>query len=160
MTSRSPQDSSLKAAISVAEMARMVGLSRNHFWVLAKRGVFPMPTYSVTNKRPFFDIEAQQVCLRVRETNIGVDGGFFLFNAPRKNGAAPSPVAVTSHGGKKSKPNERTVGLLRAIKHLGMDVTAEQVEAAVVAVYPQGLPAEDGQAIRALYLHLKKAVGG
>ena len=155
MTARLPQDSSLKAAISVAEMARMVGLSRNHFWVLAKRGVFPMPTYSMTNKRPFFDIEAQQVCLRVRETNIGVNGGFFMFNAPRK-GTAPA----TSQIGKRSKPSERVVGLMNAVKHLGLEVTAQQVEAAVAEVYPQGLPAQDGQAIRALFLHLKKVVSG
>jgi hypothetical protein len=159
MTARQPQDSSLKAAISVAEMARMVGLSRNHFWVLAKRGVFPLPLYSVTNKRPFYDLEAQEVCLRVRSTNIGVDGGFFMFNAARKNETtAPSPAA-TSQNGKRSKPSERTVGLMKALKHLGLEVTAQQVESAVVAVYPQGLPAEDGAAIRALYLHCKKAVG-
>jgi hypothetical protein len=133
-------------------MSRLVGLSYNHFRSLCKRGVFPMPSYTINNKRPFFDIEAQQACLQVRQTNIGHNGAYVLFYGARK---AP----VISQSGKKSKPSERAVVLAKALKHLGLTVTAEQVEEAVSVVFPQGLPPDDGQAIRSLFLHFKKAVG-
>jgi hypothetical protein len=152
MTSRFPDHSSPKAAISVAEMARLVGLSYNHFRSLCKKGVFPMPQYSVNNKRPFFDIEAQQACLQVRQTNIGHNGAYVLFYGPRK-------TPVISQSGKKSKPNDRAVALAKALKHLGLTVNPEQVDEAVPPVFPQGLPPDDGQAIRSLFLHFKKAIG-
>jgi hypothetical protein len=155
MTSRFPEHSSPKAAISVAEMARLVGLSYNHFRYLCKKGVFPMPQYSVNNKRPFFDIEAQQSCLQVRQSNIGHNGEYVLFYGPRRQAV----VSETSQGGKKSKASDRAVGLATALKHLGLTVTGQQVDEAVPVVFPQCLPAEDGQAIRSLFLHFKKANG-
>jgi hypothetical protein len=156
MTARIPEHSSPKAAISVTEMAKIVGLSVNHFRQLCKRGVFPMPSYSTHNKRPFFDIEAQQVCLQVRQTNIGHNGAYVLFYGPRQSEASGQP----NGGGKHEKPSERAVGLAKSLKHLGLDVTAQQVEEAAAEVFPQGLPSEDGQAIRALFSHFKRSMSG
>lgn len=158
MTARFPDDSSKKAAVSVAEMARTVGMSRNHFWSLCKRGVFPMPAYSTANKRPYFDIAAQQACLQVRQTNIGHDGLYVIFYGPRRKTEAE--VSRTSSGGKavKVKASDRATTLAKALKHLGLDVTGQQVDAATPEVFPQGLPAEDGAAIRAFFLHFKKAL--
>lgn len=156
MTARIPDHSMAKAAISVAEMARLVGLSVNHFRSLCKRGVFPKPQYTTTGRpRPYFDIEAQQVCLNVRQSNIGNDGAYVIFYDRKK---ADTPQ--TSPIGKKAKPSDRAEGLAKAIKQLGLVVTGQQVEDAAVVVFPQGLPAEDGQAIRALFVHLKKSLSG
>ena len=151
MSHRTPNDSSPKAAISVAEMARLVGLSYNHFRALCRRGVFPMPTYSLVNKRPFFDIDAQEACLQVKETNIGHDGRYVIFYGPRKKTEAP---AVSQIG--KNRPSGRAAELAKALKHLGQDVSAQQVENVIGEVFPEGVPAEDGQAIRSLFLHFKK----
>ena len=38
-----------KAAVTVAEMARMFGMSRARFYQLQKAGVFPTPVYDVSN---------------------------------------------------------------------------------------------------------------
>lgn len=153
MTARIPEHSSPKAAISVTEMAKMVGLSVNHFRSLCKRGVFPMPSYSTHNKRPFFDNEAQQVCLQVRQTNIGHNGAYVLFYGPRAK-----PEAIST--GKRGKPSERATGLAKALKHLGQEVTAQQVESALPEAFPSGIPSDDGQAIRVLYSYFKKAMNG
>ncbi len=155
MTHRLPNDSQPKAAVSVTEMAKMVGLSVNHFRSLCKRGAFPMPSYSIHNKRPFFDIEAQQVCLQVRQTNIGHNGSYILFYGPRQR-----DESMPNGTGKKGKPSEHAVGLAKSLKHLGLEVTAQQVESALPEVFPNGVPSDDGQAIRALYSHFKKAMNG
>ena len=44
----------IKAAISIADMARMVGLSRARFYQLMGT-TFPWPVYSLSNRRPFYD---------------------------------------------------------------------------------------------------------
>jgi hypothetical protein len=55
-----------KTVVSVAEMARMVGLSRARFYQLVGEGIFPSPLYSVHTRRPFFSEEMQAICLEVR----------------------------------------------------------------------------------------------
>ena len=62
-----------KAAVTVAEMGRMCGLSRARFYQLIG-ATFPMPVYDVATRRPFYDEEAQKVCLEVRRRNCGIDG--------------------------------------------------------------------------------------
>jgi len=125
-----------KAFVSVSGMARMVGLSRGHFWELCKQGVFPRPAYSISNNRPFYDVEAQEACLRVRATNVGHNGEPVIFYANR-NGEEPAQV-------KGPRTDPRYASLSRILKQkLGLDVTPQQVEAAAKTLFPEGLPAEN-----------------
>jgi site-specific recombinase XerD len=57
----------LKAAVTVAEMARMLGMSRSRFYQLIGKA-FPQPSRD-EGGRPFFDEEGQKVCLEVRRRN-------------------------------------------------------------------------------------------
>jgi len=59
-----------KAAVTVAEMARMLGLSRARFYQLQSAGVFPSPVYLVSNRRPIYVEEMQEVCIEVRRRNF------------------------------------------------------------------------------------------
>src|ERR1700751_4531911 len=77
-----------KAAVTVAEMARMVGLSRARFYQLMQAGAFPWPVYAVSTRRPIYVQELQEVCLEVRRRNCGIDGKPVLFYA-RRLGSAP-----------------------------------------------------------------------
>lgn len=156
MNARFPNSSPAKAAISITEMARLVGMSRNHFFCLCKRGVFPMPVYALSNRRPFFDLDAQQECLRVRASNIGANGQYVMFYPPR-NKQLDSPAEGAT---RKTKPTERAVELAKALKQLGLMVTPQQVDAALVEVYPDGPPAEDGVVVRALFQHWRRSKGG
>jgi hypothetical protein len=57
-----------KVAVSISEMARMVGLSRQRFHQL-KGTTFPEPMRDPETNRPFYDEELQQLCLEVRRRN-------------------------------------------------------------------------------------------
>ena len=72
-----------KFAVSVAEMAKMVGLSRARFYELMEAGVFPRPERHAESGRPFFSEEQQKVVLGVRLRNRGVNGKAVLFYARR-----------------------------------------------------------------------------
>src|SRR5437016_4078439 len=79
-----------KIAVSVSDMARMVGLSRARFYQLMKLGVFPCPLRDPSKKRPYFDQKLQETCLEVRRRNCGVNGEPVLFYA-RRQPTAPAP---------------------------------------------------------------------
>lgn len=145
-------DIPLKMAVTVAEMASMVGLSRARFYQLQKAGVFPPPKMNEAKKRPFYDQEAQKVCLEVRRKNCGVNGQVVLFYARRKE-IAPRKARPKKEGPKKPAQAE----LVEAIKGLGLAVTTAEVSAAVAELYPGGTSGrEDGDVIRSVFLHLKR----
>lgn len=141
-----------KAAISVSEMARMLGMSRARFYQLMNDGVFPLPRYEVSTRRPFFDEEAQNCCLEVRRRNYGSNGRTVLFYPPRS--AAPSKPRPTKI---KPKANSELVELIDSLSGLGLAVTAQQVEAVLRECYPNGIADTDkGEVIRTLFLSIKR----
>src|SRR5687768_1003504 len=79
-----------KVAVTVAEMARMVGLSRSRFYELVEAGVFPPPVYCVTTRRPLYPEELQRTCLEVRRRNCGVNGRPVLFYSRGHRTPAPA----------------------------------------------------------------------
>ena len=72
-----------KAAVSVSEMARIVGLSRARFYQLMSDGVFPKPKYDESTNRPYYDEEAQAECVLVKRRNVGINGQVVIFYASR-----------------------------------------------------------------------------
>ena len=84
-----------KAAVTVAEMARMVGLSRARFYQLLGT-TFPWPVYDVSTRRPIYVEEQQSICLEVRRRNCGIDGKPVLFYARRNGGPLPVIALLTS----------------------------------------------------------------
>ena len=83
-----------KAVVTVAEMARMLGLSRARFYQLIGTAL-PYPIFDVRTRRPFYSEEQQRVCLEVRRRNCGIDGKPILFYA-RRGGAPSSPTRKRS----------------------------------------------------------------
>ena len=140
-----------KAAVTVAEMARMLNLSRQRLHQLIGTA-FPYPVYDIKTRRPFFTEELQRVCLEVRRRNCGVDGKAILFYARR--GGAPSPTKRT----KKVKVNGAHVAILDAVKSLGLvSATANQVDAAIKVLFPRGVESEDqAEVIRGVFVHLQR----
>lgn len=139
-----------KAAVSVSEMARMVGLSRAQFYAYMGT-VFPHPLYRITNRRPFYDADLQRECLSIRQTGIGHNGQYVLFNAPRRE----SPPTGKRCG---RRENGRIAELLEAVRHLGLEVTKEQLKTAVSELYPSGLPAIDAETIRKVFHGLRRSI--
>ena len=140
-----------KAAVTVAEMARMLNLSRQRLHQLIGTA-FPYPVYDIKTRRPFYTEELQRVCLEVRHRNCGVDGRPILFYARR--GGAPSPAKRT----KKVKQNGAHVAILDAVKALGLvNATANQVGVAIKVLFPRGVEAVDqAEVIRGIFVHLQR----
>lgn len=153
------QNQQTKVAVSVSEMARMVGLSRARFYQLMGEGCFPKPSYSPETGRPYFDETQQVVCLDVRRRNCGIDGKPVLFYARpvkiRPTDPRPRRPAVTRP---QEDEHELNADLLDAVKSLGLTTaTAAQVKAAVVMSFPQGIEGiGHGEIVRKVFLHLKR----
>lgn len=149
-----------KSAVSVAEMARLVGLSRARFYQLMKEGVFPQPVYDVATRRPYFNQEMQQLCLEVRKRNCGMNGKPVLFYAARHPlGSQQRPLKKPKVG---AKPKQQYAELLDGLQALGLEsVTAAQVEPLVKELFPGGVQNVDGgQVIRAVFLRIKRPNSG
>jgi hypothetical protein len=143
-----------KAIVSVAEMARMVGLSRARFYQLVKTGVFPAPLYHISTKRPFFTEEMQAVCVEVRHRNCGINGTPVLFYARR---IGPVMLKTTAKR-TPARDNSQITELVEGVRCLGLTtVNAPQVERVVREMYPNGVNGIDqGTVLRAIFLRLMR----
>ena len=138
-----------KNVVSVAEMARMVGLSRSRFYQLVGT-TFPVPLYDVATHRPFYDESMQQICIDVRRRNCGVDGKPVFFYCRGAN--APLPK-------RKPKPakSSQYVDLIDGLQALGLATTAERVAEAMHFLYPKGAGAtSESEVLRSVFLHIKR----
>ena len=144
-----------KTVVSVAEISRIIGLSRARFYQLMNEGVFPSPLYDVATRRPFFNEEMQAICMEVRRRNCGVNGKPILFYAARH------PLGVKSTPVKKPKAEPKSksqyTDLLAGLRSLGLEITAAQVEPVVNELFPTGIQNLDsGEVIRSVFLRMKR----
>lgn len=139
-----------KAVVTVAEMARMVGLSRARFYQLMSTA-FPYPVYDVATRRPCYDENMQKTCFRVKQRNCGVNGKPILFYARRAT-ALPSPATA-----RRKPATSKTDPLLQSVRSLGLaSATPADVAAAVAALYPNGVTGVDtGEVVRGVFLRIK-----
>jgi hypothetical protein len=146
-----------KAAITISDMARMVGLSRARFYQLIGTA-FPWPVYSLATKRPYFSEELQRICLDVRRRNCGVDGRPVLFYARQLSLTAKPRPKRKPVAKKTPTPDDGLLDILEGVRALGLSMTTyAQVEAVVKSAFPQGtreLP--PGEVIRAVFLSLQR----
>jgi hypothetical protein len=142
-------------------MARRCELSRSHFNLLIRAGIMPAPLYDLRNRRPFYDAELQQICVRVRETSIGADGKYVVFYDRRSvNQAAASPTRLNRAARSLA---HATAGvavhaeLIEGLVALGIQPTVAQVETALRACYPAGHDGiDEGTVLRELWRHLRR----
>jgi hypothetical protein len=145
-----------KAVVSVAHMARMVGLSRQRFYQLMGT-TFPYPLYHVATRRPFYPADLQQVCLDVRRRNCGIDGKPVLFYATGHRPTVQKPMGRR----KPSAKNNKYAGLIEGLTALGLFVSQNQVVEAVDRVFPNGVESTDqGEVLKTVFLHLKRQDSG
>ena len=141
--------SSAKSVVTVSEMADLCQLSRSRFYDLIEAGVFPKPVKHPSSKRPMYDRDMQEKCLEIRETGIGANGVPVLFNRKPKKG-----LPLPRRKAEEKKPDH--ADLLDALKGLGLTTTAQVVNEAVAALYPNGLTGIDqGDVVRKVFLHLQ-----
>src|SRR5436853_880475 len=125
-----------KSAVSVTEMAGMVGLSRARFYQLVRRGTFPPADQDAVTARPCYFEEKQRQILEARRRNCGVDGQAILFYSRRRDlGTVKAPPRPT-------KPKGMMNQYADLIDHLAdakVFVTATQVDAVVKQKFPGGI---------------------
>jgi hypothetical protein len=142
------QNKSQKAVVSVVQMADMLGLSKSRFYALVQAGVFPQPVRHQSCKRPVFDADLQQKCLEIRHTGIGHNGNPVLFNRKRRKSAQSKA--------QQQPVSEEQAELIEALKSLGLTASAEEVQAVIQELYPDGWNGIDqGEVVRRVFLKLR-----
>ena len=147
-----------KAAVTVAEMARMCGLSRSRFYQLIG-SAFPQPERQPGTGRPIYTEALQEVCLEVRRRNCGMDGKPILFYARRLGSA---PIRQKPPKPKLEAKRGDVSALLDGLNALGLTTaTGEQVLRVTQELYPKGTEGMDpSQVLRDVFLHLKRQNSG
>ena len=140
-------DNNLKAVCSVTEMAKKLDLSRARFYQLQKMGVFPKPAYCTRTKRPFYPLDLQRRCIRIRKTGIGHNGLPLVFYSRKKDKS-------------QCRPHLDYKQLTDILRQMGLNVKLNTVNNSVKVLYPKGLPShtDEGTVIRDLFRYLKKEV--
>ncbi|MGE5611613.1 MAG: helix-turn-helix transcriptional regulator [Bacillota bacterium] len=160
MSVRIVSEPALKTVASVADTARLVGLSRARFYQLQKAGIFPPPVYDLATRRPVYTEEQQQVCLEVRRRNCGLNGRPILFYSRRSVPVPPPAVRCQRPPAARRSSQTRSSAypeIASGIRALGLPATDAQVTAAVAAVYPGGIGGmSEGEVIRAVFLNLRR----
>ena len=143
-----------RTAISIRDMAALVGLSRQRFMQLVKAGVFPEPLCDLATKRPYFTEELQKKCLDVRRRNCGINGKVVMFYARR---TATTTTAKAKKPKEKATASDRYADIIDGLKTLGLTtITAAQVAEAVSERFPGGTSGTSpAEVIRELFLHLR-----
>jgi hypothetical protein len=67
-----------KENVSIRDMAKLLGLSRAQFYRHMNNGVFVKPTYGC-GALPYFTRQMQEQNIKVRLTNMGVNGKPCIF---------------------------------------------------------------------------------
>lgn len=142
------QESSVKALVSVSEMADLCQISRSRWYELIEAGVFPKPIQIPTAKRPVYDRTLQEKCLEIRSTGVGNNGHPVLFNRkPEKKSKVQRPAR---------QPDQHVEPIMEAVKALGLTTTLQAVKDALDELYPKGCADLDqGEVIRKVFLHLQ-----
>ena len=154
MTTSHQEPTGIKSGVSISDMARTVGLSRQRFHQLMKAGVFPQPLRDEAIERPYYNEQGQAQCLEVRRRNCGVNGKIILFYARRLQ-PAPTPSKPSKT---QAAPTSQHTEVLDGVRALGLaQVTAGQVGEAIKELFKCGTTGVDvGVIIRAVFLRLRK----
>lgn len=150
-----PSSPTNPTVVSLSAMAALCKLSRSRFYQLIEEGIMPPPAYDMHTRRPLYPQELQQICLQVRNTNIGINGRYILFYGD-------STLSVSTHQRRVSRRNTATNGSLAALKDgliaLGLNNLSDQkIKDTVKTAYPNGTTGvNEGEVLRTLFRALRR----
>ncbi len=152
------QSTVAKEIVTVAEMARFVGLSRARFYSLMRQGVFPAPSRDPATKRPFYDRKNQKRCIEVRRTNCGANGRPVLFYAKRLDHQTGATTRRPRIGTAKKKALFERADIIGELRHglsqLGLvDVSTDRIRLALAECCPDGHDGNGAGALLQLVFH-------
>ena len=145
---------SIKAAVSVSEMAELCEVSRSRWYELVDAGVFPAPVVILPIKRPVYDRSLIEKCLEIKQSGISFGGWPVVWNRKRKKTSPTKQKATPPAKGQTADPLIEPI--FDAIKALGLNTTLQAVTDAVAANYPTGIADQgQGDVIRKTFLYLQ-----
>ena len=155
-----PPHRSRKAVYSVAETAELCRISRARFYDLMKAGVMPTPVYCIRTRRPMFTADLAALCLRVRETNIGMDGRYVIFYTRRSEPPAPThaPTSRCRASQRQSMPEADPLvrEMIEALRAMGVQATDGELVTAIHRQCPTGVRDETFEGdLRAVFDRLR-----
>jgi hypothetical protein len=150
----------IESAITVAEMARRLEMSRARLYQLIGENVMLPPVYSLRTRKPFYIEEITQRNLEVKRRNIGINGQIILFYSTRN---LPLPATKKIRKPKTIlkptvPPHKEHSQLLDDLKALGLGtVTATQVESVLKICYPTGISeVDENEVLRTVFREIKR----
>jgi hypothetical protein len=143
------EEPTIKEAVTLAQMARMCGLSRSRFYQLIHDGIFSEPSRHPVTGRPFYSRAQQEQCLEIRRSCCGLNGRVVLFyDHPAKPiGGSPSIKKTRPQPPRERQPpscdQPRRDPLIEDLKHglgqLGLsDIDDAAIKKALCDEYPDG----------------------
>ena len=141
--------------ITMRQMASLLGISRSRLYQLISQGVLLPPAHLICNRRPFYTESMSKRNLQVKNNNLGINGRVILFYQSRTDKKASKPKRTP----KKKKPvRDKHHDLIGDLENLGLDnVTADQVDAAVAALFPDKKDQQDyDHLLITVFRHLKQ----
>ncbi|MFG0326012.1 MAG: helix-turn-helix transcriptional regulator [Phycisphaerales bacterium JB037] len=163
MTRRSDDAAYLRqrSNLSVADMARAVGLSRSRFYALMESGTFPPPIYLIATRRPFYDERLKEQCLEIRRSGLGLNGEPVLFYPKRIGNPTRAPGRSSSA---RKRPTARAVDprirhLAEMLKGLGIaEPQPAAIDAALRDCFPEGVEGrDDSELVAAVFRRLRSS---
>jgi predicted DNA-binding transcriptional regulator AlpA len=158
MPSRALNETTLRAAVSVSQMAKMVGLSRASFYEHVRRGTFFPPEYQIGHgrRRPIYTAEIQIKNLDIKATQVGCNGEFVIFYDRKPRDESQRSSAASRH---RRETGSVHGDLRRRLEGLGLsNLTDAQVDAAHSACFAQGtVGVSESDVLRVIYRHLRRS---
>lgn len=155
MPVRFSSETGLRAAVSVTQMVKMLGLSRAAFYDHIRRGNFLPPVYSIRTRRPLFTAEMQRQNLEVKVRQVGINGDFVLFydRLPRTD----RNEVERSTQGRPGRSSSLAAGLRERLYGLGLEnLTERRVQEALNACFPAGINGTpEADVLRIVYRSLR-----
>ena len=152
----------LKSICSVIEMATALQLSWTRLYQLITAGVFPTPVYDIRTRRPYYTVELQKICQKVRQTNIGHNGLPALFYSLRRNLTESAPKILNLSNKRKETPSDPIFReLAESLQRMGIrEATEELVNESFKKLHPnqtqEGI--DTGLLLRGLFRYFKKGL--
>jgi hypothetical protein len=134
-----------KAVYSVTEVAALVGISRARFYDLVKDGVMPYPVHCIRTRRPLYVADTAAICVRVRKSNIGIDGRYVIFYARREQTKTNSAPALQPPD-RPSPPDPLLRDMIETLRAMHVQADDAELTVAITQQCPDGVKEETFEA--------------
>ena len=144
--------------VNVSAMAELLQLSRSRLYQLIDQGIILKPVYLISNKQPVYTREMAMRNLQVKHNNVGINGQIVMFYSIRPQMKPAKTKRTTKQQTEKPvKFSNKHTDLIEALEALGLEnITAEQIDSAIVKCFPDGTEnVSEDEILREVFRYMK-----